>query len=288
MHSLCVAGWIVSWVHLVFKDINNLGCLQWLHLVWLELLTSPGFNSRDWGAGTEIPIYGTPYTSGYDYGLQGEPSKGTEINAWQGQEIFYQSLTFLSDVFTIWYCGAIEVRALNKQCCYCTSPACFPHLVLALRSLMSFGSLACNPHSVLFGAFLASTRLQRATDQTQEVVIEVTIMLEFAAKSGTREQTIFGGGHKWLSSSDWGKQQMDVSDFLFSSRADLGGWVTKVWPYTEPCTFQPGHWSKLGRDTGCVEMVCVVTLKVFFSQIKFGQCSGIALFPSPPCPGQLA
>lgn len=25
MHSLCATGWIGSWVHLVFKDINNLG-----------------------------------------------------------------------------------------------------------------------------------------------------------------------------------------------------------------------------------------------------------------------
>lgn len=31
--------------------------------------------------------------------------------------------------------------------------------------------------------------------------------------------------------------------------------------------------------------MCIVTLKAFFSQIKFGQCIGIRLLPSPSCLG---
>lgn len=69
--------------------------------------------------------------------------------------------------------------------------------------------------------------------------------------------------------------------------------VTAVWPYTVPCTFQPEHWSKLARDTGCVEMgggaLCVLSRqRLFYSWIEFGQCTGIGFLPSPLCPGQLA
>lgn len=84
---------------------------------------------------------------------------------------------------------------------------------------------------------------------------------------------------------------MAVFVFSFSSRADLGGWVTEVtlyWTLPIPGSILikavQGHWLCV---TGKWCPMCVVTLKAFFSWIKFGQSTGVGLLPSPPCPGQL-
>lgn len=85
---------------------------------------------------------------------------------------------------------------------------------------------------------------------------------------------------------------MAVFVFSFSSRADLGGWVTELtifWTFYIPDSVLikavQGHWL-CGTGKWCP--VCVVSLKAFFSWIEFGKCTGIGLLFSPPCPGQLA
>lgn len=45
----------------------------------------------------------------------------------------------------------------------------------------------------------------------------------YSQGQGQESSPTLGVDHEWLSCSDWGKQQMEVSGFFFSSRADLEG-----------------------------------------------------------------
>lgn len=98
LHSLCAAGWIRSWVHLVFKDINNLelsatasfGVIGALGLFRLWFPKKKG--TMVWHIAVE-----------HVYPWVNLPKRLSVIDAWWGWEVSYLTATFffLPDVFTM-------------------------------------------------------------------------------------------------------------------------------------------------------------------------------------------
>lgn len=137
VHSLCAGGWIGCQVHLVFKDINNLGlsATALFDVIWLGLLTSQALIPKKQGPGEHkdkaesAQLWNIPLVWVWLW-TPGSAFPRTEISAWRGQELLYWSPLFYQMSSPCCCFRARVVRGQNKHC-----SACFPYLLMAFKEV---------------------------------------------------------------------------------------------------------------------------------------------------------
>lgn len=190
--------------------------------------------------------------------------KGLSVSLMLGDEVILPKSHFFYQMPSpCWFHGGIVVRGLHK--------------VVAAALLLASGLVGSParkqraPHSALLGASIPSRRLGGQESSLRKLQQRLKQHWSSQPRSGTREQPVFGGGHRWLSSSDCGEQQNGANGcacfflFFWDWQERLHNWGLSIrLNLAHSCQGTDQSWPEALAVWKWKVVPCVVTLKAFF------------------------